>query len=112
MNLAQLPGVPDSVVAPSQQASERSRTSEARHSDVFAARSGAPYTDSGFKANWSKIMADFVKSGGERFATHDLRAMYDTEMVSRDKKPETHKNAATTRRVYDRRRKVTVTPTF
>lgn len=79
---------------------------------VFAARSGAPYTDSGFKANWSKIMADFVKSGGERFTAHDLRAMYVTEMVSRDKNPETHKNAATTRRVYDRRRKVKVTPTF
>lgn len=79
---------------------------------VFAARSGAPYTDSGFKANWSKIMSDFVKSGGERFTAHDLRAMYVTEMVSRDQNPETHKNVATTRRVYDRRRKVKVTPTF
>lgn len=79
---------------------------------VFAARSGAPYTDSGFKANWSKIMAAFVKAGGERFTAHDLRAMYVTEMVSRDQNPETHKNAATTRRIYDRRRKVKVTPTF
>lgn len=79
---------------------------------VFAARSGAPYTDSGFKANWSKIMADFVAEGGERFTAHDLRAMYVTEMVSRNENPETHKNAATTRRVYDRRRKVKVKPTF
>ncbi|MDH0739792.1 DUF4224 domain-containing protein [Achromobacter spanius] len=79
---------------------------------VFAARSGAPYSDSGFKANWSKIMADFVANGGERFTAHNLRAMYVTEMVSRNANPETHKNAATTRRVYDRRREVKVKPTF
>lgn len=57
-------------------------------------------------------MADFVKAGGERFTDHDLRVMYVTEMVSRDQNPETHKNVATTRRVYDRRRKVKLTPTF
>jgi len=77
---------------------------------VFTNRSGQPYTDSGFKAMWAKIMAEYVAGGGIRFTAHDLRAMYVTEMLERGQNPETHRNEATTRKVYDRRRRVKVTP--
>lgn len=77
---------------------------------VFTSRPDAPDTDSGFKANWSKIMAAYVLAGGERFTAYDLRAMYMTEAIERGWSPETHKKPATTRRVYDRRRKVKGSP--
>lgn len=90
---------------------EAMRMSQKHDNDyVFTSRTGAPYTDSGFKANWSKIMHAYVLAGGERFTAHDLRAMYVTEMIEQGRNPETHKNPATTRRVYDRRRKVKVQP--
>lgn len=42
---------------------------------VFTNREGQPYTEQGFKALWSKIMADRIKAPGrERFAFHDLHA--------------------------------------
>ncbi|MFP3747023.1 tyrosine-type recombinase/integrase [Achromobacter sp. SIMBA_011] len=83
---------------------------------VFTNREGQPYTEQGFKALWSKIMADRIKAPGrERFAFHDLRAYsarllcapalrayYVTVLVGRDENPETHANPATTRRVCDR----------
>lgn len=76
---------------------------------VFTNRDGQPYTEQGFKALWSKIMADWVAvPGRERFTFHDLRAYYVTVMVGRDENPETHANPATTRRVYDRRRVVKI----
>lgn len=75
---------------------------------VFTNRNGQPYTEQGFKALWSKIMADWVTvPGRERFTFHDLRACYVTVM-GRDENPETHANPATTRRVYDRRRVVKI----
>lgn len=78
---------------------------------VFANRAGRPYTEQGFKSMWSKIMADWLAADRdrERFTFHDLRAYYVTEMVGRNKNPETHANPATTRRVYDRRRVVKIT---
>lgn len=76
---------------------------------VFTNRDGQPYTEQGFKALWSKIMADWVEAPGrERFTFHDLRAYYVTVLVGRDENPETHANPATTRRVYDRRRVVKI----
>lgn len=76
---------------------------------VFTNRDGQPYTEQGFKALWSKIMAEWVKvPGRERFTFHDLRAYYVTVLVDRDENPETHANPATTRRVYDRRRVVKI----
>jgi len=77
---------------------------------VFANREGQPYSDSGFKAMWNRIMNDFVKSGGERFTAHDLRALYVSEKTQRGEKAETHKSEETTRRVYDRNRVVKVKP--
>lgn len=77
---------------------------------LFPNRNGQPYTEPGFKAMWNKVMKDFIAAGGQHFTQHDLRAMYVTEMVERGENPETHRNQATTRRVYDRRRVVKVKP--
>lgn len=76
---------------------------------VFTTRRGQPYSESGFKAMWAKIMADWMQlPGSVRFTSHDLRAYYVTVMVERDENPETHANPATTRKVYDRRRVVKI----
>jgi len=77
---------------------------------VFTNREGQPYTDSGFKALWAKIMGDWLAEDPtrERFTFHDLRGYYVTRMVEREENPETHANPATTRRVYDRRRVVKI----
>jgi integrase len=77
---------------------------------LFPTRTGTPYTDAGFKAMWGRQMRAYVAAGGEAFRAHDLRAMYVTELTEQDRNPETHANAATTRRVYDRRRLIKVTP--
>lgn len=73
---------------------------------LFPNRAGVPYTEAGFKAMWSKIMADYVAAGGTRFRAHDLRAYFVTRKLEAGENPETHIDPATTRRVYDRRRTV------
>lgn len=83
---------------------------EADSQYLFPARSGGPYTDPGFKAMWNRIQVKFSAQGGKRFTAHDLRALYTSEMLDRNIDPNTHKNPATTRRVYDRRNKIKVTP--
>lgn len=77
---------------------------------VWVNRRGQPYTEQGFKAMWSKIMADWLNGDRlrERFTFHDLRAYYITAMVEQERNPETHANPATTRKVYDRRRVVKI----
>jgi hypothetical protein len=55
-------------------------------------------------------MHDYAKAGGKWFTTHDLRAYYVTEKGQLGENPETHKNPATTKRVYDRTRVVKVKP--
>lgn len=75
---------------------------------LFASRTGGPYSDSGFKTTWNRIMADFVEAGGERFTAHDLRALFVSQKLDRDEDPATHANPATMRRAYDRRRVVKV----
>ena len=75
---------------------------------LWTNRAGQPYTEQGFKAMWSKAMADWEGKGGERFTFHDLRAYYVSVMVEKQQNPETHANPATTRKVYDRRRVVKI----
>lgn len=77
---------------------------------IFANEEGQPYTDSGFKTMWNRVMHDYKKQGGVWFTTHDLRAYYVTEKSDLGENPETHKNPATTKRVYDRTRVVKVKP--
>lgn len=77
---------------------------------IFANLDGQPYTDSGFKTLWGRTMTAYVKAGGKRFTAHDLRAYYVTEKSAKGENPETHRNPATTKRVYDRTRTVKVKP--
>lgn len=77
---------------------------------LFASRSGGPYSDSGFKAIWNRIMADYVEEGGAHFTAHDLRSLFVTEKLDRGEDPKTHANPATMHRVYSRGRVVQVKP--
>ena len=88
----------------------RARAADARIGPVFpTTKHNAPYTDSGFKSMWSKLVAKALKAGiiTRRFTFHDLRAFY----ASRHKKvkgtlPDLHKNPGTTAKIYDRNTEV------
>lgn len=76
---------------------------------VFRNRHGNPYTESGFKAMWSKLLAKALeeKTIAKRFTFHDLRAYYaTTHKEERGTLPDLHKNPATTARIYDRSKTV------
>lgn len=77
---------------------------------LFPSRFGRPYTDSGFKSNWNRLIRVYEKKHGERFRAHDLRSLYVSEMLERGESPNTHSNEATMRKVYDRRKVIKVTP--
>lgn len=77
---------------------------------VFPTRTGKPYTDSGFKTEWNKLIKAYEALHGDRFRAHDLRALYVSEMLDRNEDPHTHANTATMRKVYDRRRLIEVKP--
>ena len=89
---------------------EVGRVRPAKSRFLFPTRSLGPYTDQGFKCTWNKLMKAWVRHGGDHFTAHDLRAFYVTRMLEQDRNPNTHRNEATMRKVYDRRRKVNVTP--
>lgn len=76
---------------------------------VFRNRHGNPYTEQGFKAMWSKLLAQALedKTISRRFTFHDLRAFYaTTHKQERGALPDMHKNPATTARIYDRSKTV------
>jgi integrase len=76
---------------------------------VFRNKFGNPYTEQGFKAMWSKLMAQALeeKVVSRRFTFHDLRAFYATEhKAEHGALPDMHKNPATTARIYDRSKTV------
>lgn len=69
---------------------------------LFPARHGGPFTDDGWSSGWTRLQDEWVKRGNARFRAHDLRALYVTDLKDRGIDPKTHKNTATTDRVYDR----------
>ncbi|MFZ4745018.1 MAG: tyrosine-type recombinase/integrase [Limnohabitans sp.] len=75
---------------------------------------GTPYTDSGFKGLWNRLMHSYVGpegTGSEKwFHAHDLRSLYVSEMLDQDRDPETHGKKATMSKVYDRRPLIRVAP--
>lgn len=82
---------------------------DARVGAVFPTVNGNPYTEPGFKAMWSKLVALAVaeKAIDKRFTFHDLRAYFVTEhKAQRARLPDLHANPGTTARVYDRTREV------
>lgn len=84
----------------------RARADDPRIGPVFPTqRANQPYTESGFKSMWSKLMARAIAAGvvERRFTFHDLRAFYATQhKLERGSLPDLHANPATTARVYDR----------
>lgn len=76
---------------------------------MFPNRVGNPYTESGFKGMWNKLMLKALagKVIEERFTFHDLRAYYVTQhKLQRGALPDLHANPGTTARVYDRSKEV------
>ena len=72
---------------------------------VFSSKHRTHYTAAGFKAMWTKLMAEALRTKviGKRFTFHDLRAYYvTTYKAERGSLPDLHANPATTARVYDR----------
>lgn len=69
-------------------------------------RSGQPYTDSGFKAMWGRVMTAWAQEGNTRFHFHDLRAKAITRMVEDGRQARDlsgHATDAMVTKVYDRR---------
>ncbi|WP_348699590.1 hypothetical protein [Duganella fentianensis] len=58
----------------------------------------------------TRFFAAAAAGAAPAITTHDLRAYYVTEKGEKGENPETHKNPATTKRVYDRTRVVKVKP--
>lgn len=74
---------------------------------VIHNQSGSPYTSSGFKSIWQRLMAEWAESGNERFTFHDLRAKASTDAIEQGRKASEltgHRTEAVLCRVYDRRR--------
>lgn len=72
---------------------------------VFANRHGNPYTRSGFKGMWGKLMKAAKETGAitQHFTFHDLRAFYATQHKAQTgNQANLHKNPATTARIYER----------
>ncbi|WP_254640527.1 tyrosine-type recombinase/integrase [Burkholderia sp. GbtcB21] len=72
---------------------------------VFSSKHKTHYTAAGFKAMWTKLMAEALREKviAKRFTFHDLRAYYvTTYKAERGSLPDLHANPATTARVYDR----------
>lgn len=87
----------------------RHLASDSRLGAVFPTRGGNPYTEQGFKAMWSKLVARALeeKAIAKRFTFHDLRAYYATQhKAQRGALPDLHANPGTTARVYDRTKEV------
>jgi integrase len=63
---------------------------------------GRPYTARGFSAIWQRLMAKYVKAGGQRFSFHDLRSVSadgaETAEEARDRLG--HASVETTKRHY------------
>ena len=77
---------------------------------VFHNRTGNPYTESGFKAMWSKLVLKALeeKAIEKRFTFHDLRSYHVTQhKIQRGALPDLHANPGTTARIYDRTKVVT-----
>lgn len=75
---------------------------------VFRApRTGNPYTDSGFKSMWGRLMDKALAEAvvAERFTFHDLRAHYATYYKLKFQAlPDMHADPGTTAKVYERSR--------
>lgn len=68
---------------------------------------GQPYTATGFKSMWQRMMNAWEEAGNERFTFHDLRAKTVTDTTEAGRKASDltgHRTEAVVSKVYDRRR--------
>ncbi|MHB1513916.1 MAG: tyrosine-type recombinase/integrase, partial [Acidiferrobacter sp.] len=68
---------------------------------ILPCQGGGPFTPSGFKSNWQRLMRKAAAQGTERFHFHDLRAV----AASRHATPQEllgHDDPRTTNRIYRR----------
>jgi integrase len=102
------PEIIDSIEISPAMAELLTRLNDVRKNDcetVFPNRYGNPYTRSGFKGMWGKLMkaASEAKAIGQHFTFHDLRAFYATQHKAKTgSQANLHKNPATTARIYER----------
>lgn len=69
-------------------------------------RHGQPYTSSGFKSMWKRIMNKWVEAGNEHFTFHDIRAKSTTDLIEDGRKASEltgHLTESIPAKVYDRR---------
>ena len=69
-------------------------------------RAGQPYTSSGFKAMWNRLMIAWHADGHERFHFHDLRAKAVTDVIDQGRKASEltgHRSEEMPAKIYDRR---------
>ncbi|MBE0434828.1 MAG: tyrosine-type recombinase/integrase [Methylomicrobium sp.] len=80
-----------------------------RHADsvvyIIANERGQPYTSSGFKSNWQRLMNKAIETGAikDRFTFHDLRAKAGSDAEHNAQELLGHASAATTKKVYLRK---------
>lgn len=70
-------------------------------------RHGLPYTSSGFKSMWKRIMNKWVAEGNEHFTFHDIRAKSTTDLIEDGRKASEltgHLTESIPAKVYDRRK--------
>ena len=87
----------------------RTLVTDDRLGAVFPNRHGNLYTEQGFKAMWSKLVARSLKEEviDRRFTFHELRAYHVTQhKTQRGTLPDLHANSGTTARIYDRTKEV------
>jgi integrase len=84
-------------------ATSKSHPREAESIYIIANRRGNPYTSSGFKSSWQRLMNNAIKTGAiqKRFTFHDLRAKAGSDAEDNaknysDTKAQQQRNASTT----------------
>jgi len=73
--------------------------------NIIANERGQAYTSNGFKSNWQRLMNKAIETGAikNRFTFHDLRAKAGSDANGNAQELLGHANAATTRKVYERK---------
>lgn len=71
---------------------------------VITRRQGGRYTSEGYRALWQRVMAQYVRRGGQRFTFHDIRALCATKCKTPEEAMKLlgHTNISMTLRVYRR----------
>jgi len=71
---------------------------------VLPTRTKQPYTSCGFRATWQRAIKKYIRSGGENFHFHDIRALAATKCKTLEEAQQLlgHSNSSMTKRIYRR----------